>query len=177
MAMKLIGVVITTVALLCVGAAGVAAQDDEAMPEREPAVYFTGTFEQAPPDLPDPVMNPETGVLEIRGGRLEFESQATDPRVTGPYVVDPLNMDVDPATGVGRMWGTGHVIRDGGAFEGAIWGLHYPVTEEVSGYTGSGWLTGSGDFEGLTYFYRGTFDGEQTFVEGIIYEGEPAPLE
>lgn len=175
--MRTIGTAIATLALLCLGATAVVAQDDEAMPASEPATYFTGTFEEMPPELPDPVMNPETGVLEVRDGRLQFVAETTDPRVTGPYVIEPFHMDIDPVTGAGRMWGTGHVIRDGGMFEGAISGLHYPLTEEISGYTASGWLTGTGDFEGLTYFYRGSRDGEQMSFEGIIYEGEAPPLE
>ncbi|MGD8684766.1 MAG: hypothetical protein PVG27_12530 [Chloroflexota bacterium] len=175
--MKMVGIAVATLALLSVGATAVVAQDDEAMPAGEPAVYFTGTFEEMPPQMPDPVMNPDTGVLEIREGRLEFVSEGGDPRAAGPYVVEPFHMDIDPVTGVGRMWGTGQIVNEDGAWEGAIWGLHYPLTEEVSGYTGSGALTGSGAYEGLTYFYRGTFDGEERFFEAIIYEGDPAPLE
>ena len=175
--MRTICVSVATLALLSVSVTAVVAQDEEAMPARDPAVYFTGTFEELPPEMPDPVMNPDTGVLEVRDGRLEFIHEAGDPRVAGPYVIEPFHMDIDPATGVGRMWGTGRMEHDTGAWEGPIWGLHYPLTEEVSGYTGSGALTGSGAYEGLTYFYRGTFDGEERFAEAIIYEGEPAPLE
>ena len=174
--MRLLPTSMLTLTLLCLGPAAVMAQE-EAVPAPEPAVYFTGTFENTVTELPEPVLNPETGMLEVRNGHIEFESVASDPRIGNPYVIDPLHMDIDPQTGVGRMWGTGRQATDEGAFEGAIWGLHYPITEEVSGYTGSGWLTGSGAYEGLTYFYRGSFDGEQSVMEGIIYEGEAPPLE
>ena len=117
--MRIIGVTVTTLALLSAGATAMVAQDEEAMPAGEPAVYFTGTFEELPPEMPDPVMNPETGVLEVRDGRLEFVSEGGDPRIDGPYVVEPFNMDIDPMTGVGRMWGTGRITTDEGAWEGA----------------------------------------------------------
>ncbi|MEX1343660.1 MAG: hypothetical protein AB1Z63_03195 [Candidatus Limnocylindrales bacterium] len=175
--MKTIGVAIATLALLLVAATAVAAQEDEAMPAGDPAVYFTGTFEELPPELPVPVMNPETGVLEIRDGRLEFISEAGDPRTEGPYAVDPFHMDIDPTTGVGRMWGTGHIENDDGSWDGTVRGMHYPVAEGVDGYTAFGVLSGSGAYEGLTYSYRASFDGEDASVEAIIYEGEPAPVE
>lgn len=167
---------IVSLVLLCLGPT-VALAQEAAEPAGEPAVYFSGTFENTLTEMPDPVPNPETGMLEVRDGRLEFQSEGGDPRISGPYVVDPIHMDIDPRTGVGRMWGIGHVTGDGGGFEGAIWGLHYPLTEEISGYTGSGWLRGNGDYEGLIYFYRGTFDGEQPVFEGIIFEGEAPPLQ
>ena len=47
--------VIATLALLCVGATGVVAQEtDEVAPAAEPSVYFTGTFENTGLELPDP---------------------------------------------------------------------------------------------------------------------------
>jgi hypothetical protein len=174
--MRVLAASVVTLALLCLGPATVMAQD-EATPASEPAVYVSGTFENTVTEMPDPVPNPETGVLEVRNGHLEFVSEGGDPRLADPYVVDPINMDIDPRTGVGRMWGTGHYDGPDGGFEGAIWGLHYPVGEDVSGYTGSGWLTGSGAYEGLVYFYRGSFDGEEGVFEGIIFEGEAPPLE
>ena len=137
--MKTIGVAVATLALLLVGATAVVAQEDEAMTTGEPAVYFTGTFESLPPELPDPVMNPKTGV--------------------------------------GRMWGTGHIENDEGAWDGVVRGLHYPAADGVDGYTAFGVLTGSGAYEGQTYSYRASFDGEDALVEAIIYEGEPTPVE
>ena len=166
---------ITTLALICLGSTTVVAED-EAASATEPAVYVRGTFENSVEQMPDPVMNLDTGVLEVRDGHLEFTSEGSDPRLADPYVIDPLHMDIDPRTGVGRMWGTGRYEDPEGSWEGAIWGLHYPVSEEVSGYTGSGWLTGSGAYEGLVYFYRGSFDGEESVFEGIILEGEAPPL-
>ena len=175
--MKTIGVAVATLALLLVGATAVVAQEDEAMTTGEPAVYFTGTFESLPPELPDPVMNPKTGVLEVRDGRLEFVTEPGDPRIAGPYVVEPFHMDIDPTTGVGRMWGTGSIENDEGAWDGVVRGLHYPAADGVDGYTAFGVLTGSGAYEGQTYSYRASFDGEDAFVEAIIYEGEPTPVE
>ena len=163
---------ITTLALLCL-APMAAAAGEEAAPAGEPAVYFSTTFTGTVEELPDPVVNPETGVLEVRGGHLEFEAEGGDPRLANPYVIDPFHMDIDPTTGVGSMWGTGHYEDADGSWEGAIWGMHYPVTEEDSGYTTSGWLSGSGAYEGLTHFYRGSFDG----VESVVFEGEAPPLE
>jgi hypothetical protein len=167
---------IVALVLLCLGPTAVLA-DDEADVQAVPATYFTGTFERVLEELPDPVMNPETGMLEVRGGKLEYAGDIGDPRVAPTYLVDPFHMDIDPVTGAGRMWGTGHSVSETGAFEGPIRGFHYPITEEISGFTASGWLPGSGEYEGLTYFYRGTFDGEESFMEGLIYEGEAPPLE
>ena len=170
--------VIATLALLCVGATGVVAQEtDEVAPAAEPSVYFTGTFENTGLELPDPIPNLDTGVLEVRGGWIEFMTESEDPRIAGPYRIEPFHMDIDPLTGIGRMFGTGHVIREDGAFEGPIRGVSRPLTEEVDAYTASGWLTGSGAYEGLTYFYRATYDGEEAFAEGIVFGGEAPPLE
>ena len=169
---------IVALVLLCLSPTAVLAQEDaEDQDSAAPATYFTGTFERVFEELPEPVMNPDTGMLEVRGGKLEYLGDIDDPRIAPNYVVDPLHMDIDPVTGAGRMWGTGHSVGKTGAFEGPIWGMHYPITEEVSGFTASGWLPGSGDYEGLTYFYRGSFDGEQSFMEGLIYEGEAPPLQ
>ena len=167
---------ITTLSRVCLGSV-TAVAEDEATSAAEPAVYVSGTFENTVEQMPEPVMNPDTGVLEIRDGHLEFTSEGGDPRLADPYVIDPLHMDIDPQTGVGRMWGTGHYEDPEGSWEGAIWGLHYPISEEDSGYTGSGWLTGSGAYEGLVYFYRGSFDGEESVFEGIVYAGEAPPLQ
>ena len=46
---------------------------------------------------------------------------AGDPRTEGSYAIDPFHMDIDPTTGVGRMWGTGHIENDDGS-----WGRDRP---------------------------------------------------
>ena len=169
---------ILTLGLLCTGATAVAAQEtDMTMPETAPSVYLTGTWTDGPAHLPDPLPNPETGILEMRDGSIEFMVQSEDPRIDGPYRIDPIHMDIDPNTGIGRMWGTGHIVRDDGAFEGPFRGFTRPISEGVDAYTGSGWYTGSGAFEGLSYYYRATFDGETPFYEALIFEGEVPPAE
>jgi hypothetical protein len=174
--MRKLAITIISAGLLAIGTSGVVAQDEEAAPEMEPQSWYTTTsFVQTGMMLPE--MEMVDGVVQLRDGWLEFTSYHPDPRTAGVYRIDPINWDMDPATGMAWMWGTGHHEGETGGFEGPISGTIHPIEEGIDGFTATAWLTGTGEYEGLTYWYRGTFDGEYGQLEQLIYEGDPPPME
>ena len=140
--MRTVLATVAVVALLCLTTASVVAEEtkeaEEAAAQAEPTVYMAGAGAFEPTDLlfPTPVM--VDGVLQSRGGFIEFMVKSDDPRIDGPYRVQPFNMDIDPLTGISRMWGTGHIVREDGSFSGPVAGYTRPVGEGVDAHTGSG---------------------------------------
>lgn len=92
----------------------------------------------------------------------------TDPRVMGE---DRFVHNIDAYRGdLGPEWGTYRLENDGGAWEGTLDGYFAgPMTHL------SGWLTGEGDYEGLTYYMEYVLDNYSFGVEinGIIFAGDP----
>jgi hypothetical protein len=110
-------------------------------------------------------------ILKVRGVHAITDEVASDPRVSGSGTlfanVDVYGMD-------GPQWGTLRIENDGGAWEGTWRGVKYGGIVD----SGSAWLVGSGDYEGLTYYY--SFGGGNTDLvletEGLIFPGgAPAP--
>lgn len=110
-------------------------------------------------------------VRQVRGVHATTDEVASDPRVSG---TGTLFANVDLYGMSGPQWGTLRIENDGGAWEGTWRGVKYGGIVD----SGSAWLVGSGDYEGLTYYY--SFRGGNTDLvletEGLIYPGEaPAP--
>jgi hypothetical protein len=139
-------------------------------PEPVGSVHVTGT-ETLHPDIRFDSQKMVDGVLQIRGVHATSDEVASDPRVSGTGTIvgntDVYGMD-------GPQWGTFRIENDGGAWEGTYRGVIYGGSLD----SGTAWMVGSGDYEGLTYFY--TFGGNNTDLvletEGLIFPGEaPAP--
>ena len=93
-------------------------------------------------------------------------------------VTTAWNVDVDPATGQGIMWGTTRIENDGGAWEGLFSGIEYE-SPEGDYFTVNGWLTGDGDDAGYTFFCQVDafqYGGPTGTAHGVIFKGQP-PIE
>jgi hypothetical protein len=155
---------------LCL-ALGVPALAQEASPEGSPALpsatHVTGTMV-----VSDIVMGPTTtvdGIRQMRGLTATTTDTMDDPRVSGNgTIVGNYDMYGD----VGTQWGTYRLENADGAWEGTWRGVLWNrggVTEHTM------WLTGSGAYEGLTYYAHVNGSGVID-VEGVIFPGEaPAP--
>lgn len=111
--------------------------------------------------------------MQIRGVHATTDEVASDPRVSG---TGTLVGNIDVYGRNGPQWGTFRIENEGGAWDSTWRGVNYGGSLD----TGSAWLVGSGDYEGLTYYY--TFGGNNSDLvletEGLIFPGEaPAPLQ
>jgi hypothetical protein len=140
--------------------------------EAEPtaAVRVTGT-ETLHSDITVPPGEMDDGVLRIRGIHATTDEVASDPRVSGSGTIvgnaDVIRMH-------GPQWGTFRIENEGGAWEGTWRGVNHGGSLD----TGSAWLVGSGENEGLTYDYSlgGNNSDLVLETEGLIFPGEaPAP--
>ena len=115
-------------------------------------------------------MTNEDGVDKGRGLTLKCVDVANDPRVSGT-TVETWNYDfagLPPEAGLD--WGVRRLENEGGAWEGIVLGAAFPGSHEEL----TMWLTGSGGYEGLTYYMHvgATASPAMTYpFEGIIYEG------
>ena len=139
-------------------------------PEPTTAVHVTGT-ETLHSDITVPPGDVVDGVMQIRGIHATTDEVASDPRVSGTGTIVG-NVDVYGMHG--PQWGTFRIENEGGAWEGTWRGVIYGGTVD----TGTAWLVGSGDYDGLTYYY--IFGGNNSDLvletEGLIFPGEaPAP--
>lgn len=158
-----------TAAMLVCLALGAMPTLGQSTPEPTGAAHVTGTetiHSNVVVDSKDQVGD----VMQWRGVHATSDEAASDPRVSGAGTIDG-NIDIYGMNGV--QWGTFRIENDGGAWEGTYRGAIY------GGYldNGTAWLVGSGDYEGLTYYYA--FGGNNTDsvleVEGFIFPGE-API-
>jgi len=90
-----------------------------------------------------------------------------DPRVSGTGT-GLVNADIYGT--VGPEWGTTRLENAGGAWEGTVTGAAWADTNASDM---SGWLVGSGGYEGYTYYWHIRTTGATGVVEGIIYPGPP----
>jgi hypothetical protein len=153
--------------LVCL-ALGAPVMAQEASPTA--AVHVTGT-ETLHSDITVPPGDVVDGVMQIRGIHATTDEVSSDPRVSGTGTIVG-NVDVYGMHG--PQWGTFRIENEGGAWEGTWRGVIYGGTVD----TGTAWLVGSGDYEGLTYYY--IFGGNNSDLvletEGLIFPGEaPAP--
>jgi len=111
-------------------------------------------------------------VTRLRGRIVVSADTMNDPRVTG---TGTMNANADMYGAVGPQWGTYRLENAGGAWEGTWTGA---LWDGGTATNVSGWLVGSGAYEGWTYFVH--VWGTSSFqVEGVIFNGSPpttAPL-
>jgi hypothetical protein len=109
------------------------------------------------------------GVQPIRNVKITFSETANDQRATGMSTWDPVSADIYTKTG--PEWGPWRLENDNGAWEGPCSGAPWGDKE----LAWSCWLTGSGDYEGYTYYRVITKMHEQAVAQvvGVIYPGEP----
>lgn len=104
---------------------------------------------------------------QLRGYVATSRDAMNDPRVTG---TGTLKLSIDEHGPVGTEWGTYRLENAAGAWEGPVAGAGWDGGE-VS--TVSGWLAGTGSYEGYTYYIRVRSSGLQTELSGVIYPGSP----
>jgi hypothetical protein len=160
---------------------------DEATPSA-PAFYTCVT-----PDagfMYDPGSSTETDYgFEVRGASGPCESEASDPRVSGPctWVQNQDTYDGTP-WGMGPRWGSSRQENDGGGWYGTYLGAMVPTASGGFIYVVVGRYQGTGGYEGLSQIDITTYpDGPGTtgICQGVIYEGplptdefvEPPPIE
>jgi hypothetical protein len=188
-------VVAPALAGLLVAACGAAASPaPAAMPEiSSPAAQLAATTEpSATPsptvlrtdgEGPEYVVGVETANLLVdhtvtnapfgqryRDGVVLFTLTMNDPRVTG---TGTWNVSVDAYDlVVGPEWGPYTLEAEGGTWEGTCTGATWRAGD---GMVGSCWLTGTGDYEGSTfYLHHAKAPGvSHADVQGIIYPGTP----
>ena len=106
-------------------------------------------------------------VTQLRGQEMMAPETMNDPRLAGMTHIT-LNADVHGS--VASEWGTSRIETTEGAWQGSWTGASWNdgVATSVSG-----WLIGSGAYEGYTYYFH-VFGPSMPFrVEGIIYPGSP----
>jgi hypothetical protein len=143
-------------------AASVSTETDPAPPS---AARVTGTEV-----VSDVVSGPTTtvdGVRQMRGLTATSTDTMDDPRVSGSGAIVG-NYDV--YGDVGTQWGTYRLENADGAWEGTWRGA---IWSRGGGTEHTMWLTGSGAYEGLTYYAH---VNSSLRIEGVIFPGEaPAP--
>jgi hypothetical protein len=105
-------------------------------------------------------------VVQVRGRVVSSTDTMSDPRVTG---TGTIHANADSYGSVATQWGVYRLENAGGAWEGTWTGALW----DDQGITDvTGWLVGSGAYEGLTYHFQAR-GSEILEVEGIIYPGSP----
>jgi len=114
-----------------------------------------------------------------RGLQLTCEVVMNDPRVSGTASCGVSldywgNYTQGWAAYTAVQWGSVRLENEGGAWEGTVSGVHFPYYGDAIG----GWLEGSGEYEGLSYYLRFR-PGESKWwtggLEGLIFTGSPPP--
>jgi hypothetical protein len=106
-------------------------------------------------------------VTQVRGQEMTDSGTMNDPRLAGTGVIT-LNTDI--YGNVASEWGTSRIENAKGAWEGTWTGASWNAGSATAV---SGWLVGSGDYAGYTYFFH-VFGPSAPFQsEGIIFKGTP----
>jgi hypothetical protein len=109
-------------------------------------------------------------VTQYRGQEMTSSGTMSDQRVTGTQVIT-LNGDLYGT--VMPEWGTTRIENADGAWEGTWTGASWNNGTSTSV---SGWLVGSGAYEGWTYYFHVHGPHMPYNAEGIIFKGsQPTP--
>ena len=110
------------------------------------------------------------GFVWFRDWTYRCQENLSDPRVTGA-LTGHYNDDCW-GDGYCIYWGTEELVGPDGTWTGAYHGTTQPGNVQTSYKV----MTGSGDYEGLTFIWHGT--GTQGSVDGhgLIYEGATPPM-
>jgi hypothetical protein len=171
-------VVVTGLTLAFLGGSAIAvtaALDGEPDPDQAPrvAVYFTSTG--IPTSQTEGTFDERDDIYRHRDAVIIYEEgEASDPRLSGTTTVT-FNVDVDPWTGEGIMWGTMRIENEGGTWEGTYTGMEYEPPEGDL-WANSAWLTGSGDYAGYSVYMQSSGrqgEGSSGTSHGVIFKGQP----
>jgi hypothetical protein len=126
-------------------------------------VTGTGTFSIVSPGTTVDV----DGGTQVRGFMATSTVVLDDPRVTG---TGTLRLSIDTFGRVGTEWGTYRLETADGAWEGTVAGGSWNDGDasDVTGY-----LVGSGDYEGYSLYIDVRSSGFAMELEGIIFPGPP----
>ena len=135
-----------------------------------PVTLVTGTH-QCPGGTWDWTTDPD-GTLHLRDLAIECTDTTNDPRVSGTHIAS-ANMDVWGTldNGAGVQWASVRLENDGGAWEGRQLGV---ASLPGLGDTMEFWYTGTGGYEGLSYFALVT-GSEPWKIRGQIFPRDPPP--
>jgi pyrimidine-specific ribonucleoside hydrolase len=106
-------------------------------------------------------------VTQLRGQVLASVDTMNDPRVAG---TGAITANADQYGTLGPQWGTYRLENAQGAWEGRWTGAAWDSGNAVNV---TGWLVGSGDYKGYTYFLH-VWGANDLQVEGILFKG-PQP--
>jgi len=126
-------------------------------------VIGRGTFSIVDPGTSTPVGD----VPQLRGFVASSADTMDDPRVTG---TGALHLSVDTFGTAGTQWATYRLENAGGAWEGTLTGLGW---NEGNAIDMSGWLVGSGAYQGFTFYMHVRSGGFAMDIDGIIFPGSP----
>jgi len=110
------------------------------------------------------------GFAWFRDWTYRCRENLSDPRVTGD-LTGSYNDDCW-ADGYCVYWGTEELVGPDGTWTGAYHGTVEPGDTQTSYKV----MTGSGDYEGLTFIWHGTGMRGSGDGHGFIYEGAPPPM-
>ena len=109
-------------------------------------------------------------VTQTRGVVITATIEMNDPRVSG---TGTGLVNADFYDHVGPEWGTTRLENAGGAWEGTVTGVAWA---DGNASDLSGWLVGSGAYEGYTYYWHLRAIGTTGTVDGIIYPAVSGPV-
>ena len=106
-------------------------------------------------------------VTQLRGQEMTDTGSMNDPRLAG---TSRITLNADLYGPVAAEWGTTRTENADGAWEGTWTGASW---NDGNATSVSGWLTGSGAYEGYTYYFHAFGPSTPYQVEGIIFPGLP----
>jgi hypothetical protein len=112
------------------------------------------------------------GSSHSRGGSFTYQLRSDDPRVDG-LVTGTWNSDRWGVESNGALvqWGEATLTNDKGSWVGAYAGvMATPIGDMISR-----WWTGTGAYQGLTFFFWLQGDIFEATWHGLIYPGDPPP--
>jgi hypothetical protein len=108
-------------------------------------------------------------VSQYRGGVVLLRDKMNDPRVDGTVT---FKFSIDAYDSAASEWGTMKVENKAGSWDGPCTGGTWT---EGDGIAWSCWLTGSGAYDGYTYYKQSTKKVPEKFLDiiGVVFPGEP----
>ena len=108
-------------------------------------------------------------VDQYRGGVVSLTDHMNDPRVDGTVT---FRFSLDVYGVAGSEWGEMKIENKTGSWDGPCTGATW---KEGDGIVWSCWLTGSGAYDGYTYYKQSSKEVADEFLDiiGVVYPGDP----
>jgi hypothetical protein len=136
---------------------------------RGPSAYVIGREECQIYQMEVPLTEsrPEPGIQHGRDGEFVCTVTNNDARVAGTsrYTLNQNRWGTGPQNGNMVQWGTIHLENDQGAWDADYLGIYTSETGDVV----TSLFTGSGDYEGLSYYRWAISYGENWNTQGVIF--------